>query len=68
MVSAYHGAMKYIKLSNNNYIVCVLLSTFFMKVFERVLLKVGICGLAKNSFEPVLHIISIEYDIITVRV
>jgi hypothetical protein len=39
-----------------------------MKVFERVLFKFGICGLAKNSLDPVLHIISIEYDIITVRV
>lgn len=61
--------MKYIRLSHNDDIVCALLSTFyFMKVFERALLRFGICGLAKNSLDPMLHTISIEYAIITVRV
>jgi hypothetical protein len=47
-------------------ILCVYFFPYFF--YESVLLKFGICGFAKNSLDPVLHIISVEYDVITVRI
>ena len=61
LVSAYQGAIKYIKLAHCNDFVCVRPSKYFIyESVVRVLFKFVICGHATNNVDPVLHNISVE--------